>query len=258
MDSMDRWDIKDCGFELQETSQGLVGRFVPLVRAGFPHLVMTRHWGDVQMVRDRPEGMMPDIAGALGCEEVAYLTQVHGGLALETENGGLVGQADALFTRCSGLGLVAKSADCPIVLLADPENRLVGFAHASWRSTVAGIVPLLIQRMNAAGANPSAMIACIAPSIGPDCYEVGSEVYDAAIESIGPHAATFFIPSTGRDHFDLWQANMDALTRAGVLSENIFVAQLCTACHCDLFPSYRAEGPEAGRFAVAIAMPAGH
>jgi len=42
---------------------------------------------------------------------------------------------------------------------------------------------------------------------------------------------------------DLWQANTDQLTAAGVRPDAVVNARLCTACHRDLFFSYRKEGP---------------
>ena len=52
---------------------------------------------------------------------------------------------------------------------------------------------------------------------------------------------------SGRPYFDLWQANRDQLEAAGVGRERIFSAGLCTRSHPDVFHSYRAKGPEAGR-----------
>jgi YfiH family protein len=102
------------------------------------------------------------------------------------------GEADGLVTRQSGLGLVTRSADCPLILAADGEAGVVGTAHASWRSTVQQIAAELIRQMTAAGAAAEHIVACICPSAGPCCYQVGPEVLQAALEGIGPHAREFF------------------------------------------------------------------
>ena len=105
------------------------------------------------------------------------------------------------------------------------------------------------------GCEPDELIACVCPSAGPCCYEVGAEVRDAAVRGIGPHAAGFFHPApSGKDHFDLWHANVDALTRAGIARQSIHVAGICTLCRNDLFPSHRREGEAAGRFAAVIGL----
>jgi YfiH family protein len=243
--------------KLEELSNGwLVGRFTALEAIQAAHLVTTRQGPDVQQVRKDPAAAGRQIARVLGFDEAAFLEQVHGGDVLVCRQGGCAGRADGLVTTARGLALVGKSADCPIVLIADRHGRAAGFAHASWRATVAGIVPAVVRRMIDLGCDPGDLVACIGPSAGPECYEVGGEVRAAAIEGIGPHAGTFFrLGPTGKCHFDLWRANACALARAGIPSRFIHVAEICTLCRNDLFPSHRREGDAAGRFAVAIGWP---
>ena len=247
----------DGGFRLEELDNGWrVGRFAALEALGAAHLVTTRVGPDVQEVRHDAAAAGRRIARALDLEDAAFLEQVHGGRTIQCEAAGNAGRADGLVTAAKGLALLGKSGDCPIVLIADKRLRAVGFAHASWRATVAGIVPAVVAHMVDLGCEPRELVACIGPSAGPECYEVGTDVRAAALEGIGPHAAAFLRPGPGgKDHFDLWKANADALARAGVPRDSIHVAGLCTLCRNDLFPSYRLEGDAAGRFAVAIGLP---
>ncbi len=244
------------GFRLEPSLNGwLVGRFGALEEIGIPHLVTTRHGPDVGQVRRETDAAGRKIAQFLGLQEAAFLEQVHGGDVLTCDAGGQAGRADGLVTASRSLVLLGKSADCPIVLIADRRGRAVGFAHASWRATVAGITPAVVRRMIECGCVTNDLVACVCPSAGPECYEVGQEVRMAAIESLGPHAAAFFHPGpNGKDHFDLWAANRDGLVRAGVCSSSIYVAGICTLCRNDIFPSHRREGESAGRFAAAIGM----
>ncbi len=214
---------------------------------------------DVQQVRHDPAAAGRQVAHALGLEETAFLEQVHGSDVLTCEQGGCAGFADGLVTARRGLAVLGKSGDCPIVLIADRKSRAVGFAHASWRATVAGIVPATARRMVDLGCEPGDLVAGICPSAGPCCYEVGQEVRLAAIEGIGPHAADFFVPSETltRHRFDLWSANVDALVRSGLARESVHVAGICTLCRNDLFPSHRREGDSAGRFAAVVGLPVG-
>jgi YfiH family protein len=254
-------------FRLERLSNGwLVGRFPALEEIGVAHLVTTREGPDVQQVRRDPAAAGRQVAEALGLKEAAFLEQVHGGVVLDCSTPGLAGCADGLVTATRGLALVGKSGDCPIILLADRRRRAVGFAHASWRATVAGIAPAVVRRLVEQGSDPRDLVACICPSVGPCCYEVGDEVRTAALQGIGPHASSFFrlAPSPGtargaavaalgaRRHFDLWRANACALARAGLAATSIHVAALCTMCRNDLFPSHRREGDAAGRFAAVI------
>lgn len=247
----------DGGFRLERLANGwLVGRFAAMEAIGVAHLVTTREGPDVRQVRHDTAAAGRQIAQALGLEDVAFLEQVHGGDVIACEQGGCAGFADGLVTTTKGLAMLGKSGDCPIVLIADRRRRAVGFAHASWRATVAGIVPAVIRRMVELGCEPDELAACICPSAGPCCYEVGDEVRDAAVRGMGPHAADFFRPTpAGKDHFDLWHANADALTRAGVAPQSIHIADICTLCRNDLFPSHRREGEAAGRFVGVIGLP---
>ncbi|MHB8079670.1 MAG: polyphenol oxidase family protein, partial [Candidatus Krumholzibacteriia bacterium] len=159
-----------------------------------------------------------------------------------------------LVTSAAGLGVIGRSAVCPIVLAADPVARAAGMAHASWRSTVLGITGRMIATLvERAGADPARLVCAIAPSAGPCCYEVGPEVREAALAGSGPHAAAFFAArADDRFVFDLWAANVDQLRRAGVPPAQITVAGVCTLCRNDLFPSWRREGERAGRFASIV------
>jgi YfiH family protein len=247
----------DGGFHLARLSNGwVVGRFAVLDAIGIPHLVTTRQGLDVQLVHHDPAAAGRLIAEVLDLGDVAFLKQVHGGDVWICRQGGLAGSGDGLATDVQGLLLLGKGADCPIVLIADRLHRAVGFAHASWRATVAGIVPTVVRHMVDLGCQGRDLVACISPSVGPECYEVGPEVRDAARQDIGSHADAFFRPGPrGKDHFDLWLANTDALLRLGLSSQSIHVAGICTICRNDLFPSYRSEGEGAGRFASVLALP---
>lgn len=244
-------------FYLESLANGWrAGRFMALEALGISHLVTTRRGPDVNRLRHDPTSAGSEIAGLLDLESVAFLEQVHGGEVLTCQEGGQIGRADGLVTAAAGLMLLGKSGDCPIVLIADKQRRAVGFAHASWRATVAGIVPAAVRQMAALGCRVKDLVAGICPSAGPECYEVGEEVRTAALKEIGPHAAAFFRSEPrGKDHFDLWAANVDALVRSGVPRASIHVAAMCTLCRNDVFPSHRCEGNTAGRFAAVIGLP---
>lgn len=233
----------------------MVGRFTPLDSAGFTaHAVSTRRSGDVSLMgldKQHAAGVAGDMTGL---EDIAWCEQVHGADVLAVERGGLAGEADAMVTRTPGLGLMGFSADCPLVLAADAETGAVGMAHASWRGTVRGVTGGMVRRMcELYGARAEDVVACVAPSAGPCCYEVGRDVLDAAVEHMGESAQRYFLRRRrGGLCFDLWGANLHWLTQAGLDKANVHIAPVCTICHNELFPSYRAEGDSAGRFIAVI------
>ena len=233
----------------------VTGHFKALDDLPVEHVVCTRKGLDVHFIRNHMDQAVQQVAQALNGKDGAWLNQVHGPAVLSCDSRGCIGDADGLCTNRPGLVLVGKSADCPLILVAENQGRAVGFAHASWRSTVAGVTFNLIKSMTQAlGCHPENLVACICPSAGPECYEVGPEVREAALSQLGLQAKTFFTDHEDKFLFDLWQANTHALQQCGLSPSNIHCAGVCTLCRNDLFPSYRKEGDRAGRFVAAICL----
>ena len=61
-------------------------------------------------------------------------------------------RADAIVTRTPGLAIGVSTADCGPVLLADPQARVIGAAHAGWRGALAGVIEATIAAMEQLGA----------------------------------------------------------------------------------------------------------
>jgi copper oxidase (laccase) domain-containing protein len=112
---------------------------------------------------------------------------------------------------------------------------------------------LVSQFVSRYRANPEDLVACISPSAGPCCYEIGPDVLQLAAAGLGLRAQQFVDKRDGKTYFDLWAANIDELVQAGVERHNVYTAGICTICRNDLFPSHRAEGDQAGRFVAVIA-----
>jgi YfiH family protein len=251
--------MPDCGdeFRYEDFADGWqVGRFDSLGRLGcIEHIVTTRRGPSIP---SDPQLLGPTaitLRDRLRLEGIAWCRQVHGTDVLRAHDHGALEAGDGLVTDRLGLGLMGRSADCPLILVADREGRGVGMAHASWRGTVGRIARELVRRLEECfHVPPRDCIAAICPSAGPCCYEVGPEVREAAISAIGSHAAGFFHLDSGSLRFDLWKANASELIRSGIPKQDVHIAEVCTICHNDLYPSYRAEGSAAGRFASVIAL----
>lgn len=157
---------------------------------------------------------------------------------------------DGLVCSESNLPVMQFSADCPLVLLVEPERRVFGTAHASWRGTVAGITTELVRQLQFEfDVDPGRLIAAVCPCAGPWEYQVGEEVLRIAMARLGEDAERFFPSVAGRLHFDMRGANVDQLVNTGVAPEHIHVAAESTIAD-DRFYSYRREGADTGRFAV--------
>lgn len=252
------------GFRLTGGGRWPVGRFARLADlAAVAHGVTSRAGPDfgTDARSAATAAAAAATAAALDLTTAAWVHQVHGGVVLRAERGGLAGQADGLASDTPGLAVLGRSADCPLVLAAgrrDDGTWAVGFAHASWRATLARVTARLLETLgDELGVLPSTVRAAIAPSAGPCCYEVGDEVVEAARASLGSGSVRFFSRpggGGGRAHFDLWAANCDQLLAAGVPAGQIDLSGVCTICGGERFWSWRREGPAAGRFAAAIGV----
>jgi YfiH family protein len=188
------------------------------------------------------------------------MRQVHG-VAVHTDDvaacDGRWPDGDLLATDRADVALTVRTADCVPILLADARTGAVAAVHAGWRGSVAGAAPRVVQAMaQRFGTVPADLVAAIGPCIGPEMYEVGSEVVDA-FQSSWPEAAargTWWLPreTTGKYLLDLWTVTRDQLARVGVQPAHIHLAGLCTATHAAVFHSYRIDGASAGRMVSAI------
>jgi len=194
-----------------------------------------------------------ELVTAAGLRGGAWANQIHGGDVVRAEGSGFQGDADAVWTSEAGVGVIGRSADCPLILVSgksDAGHGLWGFAHASWRSTVAGITSGLLREMVRAGMRTDRAQAVICPSAGPCCYEVGPEVREEAVARLGHGAADYFPMLGKRPAFDLWRANSAQIEAGGVPARHITVTGICTICGGTDFPSHRRQQSRAGRFAA--------
>jgi YfiH family protein len=162
-------------------------------------------------------------------------------------------KADAIFTDRLGITLVMRFADCVPIILIDPTKHVVGIVHAGWQGTVSRIVVNAIETIQKRyNVNPTDLIAGIGPSIGPDHYAVGENVYQAAYVAFKSDVDAFFSHSNGTQYFNLWAANSYLLRKMGV--EKIESAEMCTACNLQDWYSHRAENGNTGRFACVVTL----
>jgi hypothetical protein len=188
--------------------------------------------------------------------------QVHGSRVnivgeLERGRGGLdhwsaMPRTDGLVTDKAGIALGILTADCLPLAMVCGSAKVVGVAHVGWRGALYGVATAAIRRMlEFPGCTPEEVIAFLGPCIGPCCLEVGSDVaaefrrfhIDVAISG----------GNNGSPRLDLASTCRDQLISAGVKSNNIFTAGVCTRCDDEYF-SYRGSGGKTGRQAGIVAI----
>ncbi len=162
---------------------------------------------------------------------------------------------DALVTALRGVCIGVNTADCVPVVLSDDHAHVVGVAHAGWRGTVARIARTTVEAMVRLGADPQRVAAVMGPSIGPECFEVGQEVYDAFAQAGFDMARCANLNGgTGKWHIDLQQANTQVLREAGLPAGNIEWCGECSRCNPTRHFSARLLGIGSGRTFTGIMM----
>lgn len=181
-----------------------------------------------------------------------FLRQVHGTgvvrLAADTPD---ATEADACWTTERGLACTMMVADCLPVLLADRSGRVVGAAHCGWRGLAGGVLEALWAAMRSEAGPAGAVIAWLGPCIGPEAFEVGTEV--RAAFTAGDGGATDLFRPFGPGKF---LADLPALARRrlqamgmGAVHGNDGTREWCTVANPSRFFSHRRDRVS-GRFAA--------
>jgi polyphenol oxidase len=167
-------------------------------------------------------------------------------------------RADAIVTRSEDLAIGVTAADCGPILLADPEARVIGAAHAGWKGALTGIVESTVGAMEKLGADRSSIVAAIGPLICRHSYEVGKEFVERFIETDAENAL-FFLPAAREGHamFDLAGFIRTRLENAGVLViDDIGVDTYSDQRFFSYRRSVHRKEPDYGRHVHAIVLEA--
>lgn len=244
------------GFEWRQEPWGASLRCGPL--AGVAVHLFTA--GDLRLVDDEQEWRAA--AGGVGVapEQLRLLSQVHGvEVAIVRRSGSAGGwsrpEADVIVSDDPDVAIGVRVADCAPILIADRRTGAVAAVHAGWRGTAHDAAGTAVGAMRRTfGSAPGDLVAAIGPCLGPCCGEVGPEVVDAFRREGASEAelARWFTPGSGRPFLNLWAANRDQLSRAGIPAAQIHAAEICTRTHAAVMHSYRAQGAGAGRMAALI------
>jgi YfiH family protein len=253
------------------------GRWALVCRSLSPladHFFTTRFWPLGAGAEHNVAEGWDSVASALDLRapNLVRLQQVHGADVVVASGPSAVPEpADIVVTGDRSIALAVQAADCVPLLLADARSGAVAAAHAGWRGLAANVPAMAVRALSREfGSRPSDLVVAVGPSIGPCCYEVGDDVRERFERGgLGVAAGGWFLARTevternpsvldsrggvepGRRVFDTWRATRALLEAAGVESDRIFEAGLCTASHPALC-SYRRDGSRAGRIVAAI------
>ena len=198
-----------------------------------------------------------------------FLKQVHGNDVVDLRGempDGL--PADACVVSLPGPAATIMVADCLPVLLTDEHGLAVAAAHAGWRGLAGqalgapggqwGVIEAVFKSFSAAvlaGRAQSATkniakstLAWLGPCIGPNQFEVGSEV-KTFFETSQPGSGVFFRPTSAQKYLcdlpGLARARLHALGITQIFGNDGSI-QWCTFSNPDRYFSHRRDaGPTA-------------
>jgi copper oxidase (laccase) domain-containing protein len=198
--------------------------------------IFTRRIPGIDVAHDKTEALRRleaahlGIRRALGVADWPLITteQIHGNKIAVVDR---AVRSDIHFAGCDGLitnqrrvALGIHVADCCAVYIVDSKTPAIGLVHSGKKGTELGVVTTAIEQMRSRfGSEPSELIAQLSPCIRPPHYET-----DFAAEIIE-------------------QLHNERVGK-------IYDCETCTACHPDLYYSYRAEKGRTGRMLALLGL----
>ena len=212
-------------------------QFSALSAIGIRHAFTQRIPG-IDVLHDRPEVLKRldaahrEIRNAIGVGDWPLFTaqQIHGNKIAVVDNfsrspgGREFSSCDGIITTQRGIVLGVYVADCCAVYIVDPKTPAIGLVHSGRKGTEIGVVTNAITQMvERFGSDPPELIVQLSPCIRPPHYEI-----DFAAEIV------------------------EQCRALGV--KEIHDSGICTACHVDLYYSYRVEKGKTGRMLALLAL----
>ena len=178
----------------------------------------------------------------------AWINQIHSNISIDAELISSKVDADASYTRKSGIVCAVLTADCLPVFVSNKEGTIVGVAHAGWRGLANGIIESLIYSFDCDGKD---LVVHLGPAISKLSFEVGEEVKLQYL-SKNKNFESCFSYINDKYYLDLYGAARLILKSCGISS--ISGGDRCTYAESDEYFSYRRDGNYSGRMAHLIWM----
>ena len=168
-----------------------------------------------------------------------------------------IAQTDALITDIPGIPLLMCYADCVPIFILDPVKKAIALIHSGRKGTELELtLKTLFKMKKIFKTNPRSCLAAIFPSIGPCCYNIKEEnkIDDYWLNEVKYNGEPISSQNKSGRSLDLRKANHGQLIKGGVEEKNIFVNEICTADHPELFFSYRRDKGITGRMAAIFML----
>ena len=188
--------------------------------------------------------------------EPVWLEQTHSNCVVEALETEALRQADASYTTKPGVVCAVMTADCLPLLVCSSDGLQIAAIHAGWRGLLAGVIANTVAALETSRNLSSAtrefrknLLVWLGPAIGPNCFEVGSEVRAAYLAKSIEFSSAF-----KEQACDKWLADIYSLARielAFLDVNNVYGGIRCTFTEHEQFYSYRRDR-QTGRMATLI------
>ncbi|HUW21991.1 MAG TPA: peptidoglycan editing factor PgeF [Candidatus Bathyarchaeia archaeon] len=192
----------------------------------------------------------------LRIDDLVTMEQVHGNrveIAWINHKGTEIKKVDGLVTQEKNLILAIKTADCLPLVAYDPQEIVLGVAHAGWKGIINNIVCQLVDKLKELGGHVGDIVVGIGPHIGPCCYRINKQRARQFRANFGDLPGMINIRDAAY-YLDLSVPLIWQLRTSGIPVKNIEPAGICTACRNDEFFSFRKDGRPFGEFLTVAAI----
>ena len=176
-----------------------------------------------------------DFLETFSLKDLIIMEQEHGDEIHVIKKGERPVRGDGVILVEQNVAAIIKTADCPPVIIGEPDHPIAAIVHAGWRGTAQKITQKAVEKMVMLGARREKIVVLFGPSIRACCYEVGDEVRDIFRKE--GFKERIFKKKNNSFNLDLVQANRELLTAVGI--DRVFDTGFCTFCRNDMFASYR-------------------
>jgi polyphenol oxidase len=181
--------------------------------------------------------------------EPVWLNQTHSNRVVELNLTGFknlsgLESADASFTSEANIVCAVLTADCLPLAFCSRDGEKIAAVHAGWKGLLNGIIANTVKALGTTD-----LLVWLAPAIGAEKFEVGSEVRDLFTAKNPEFAAAFHPHVAGKWLADIYQLARIELNGLGIT--DIYGGGFCTVSDAARFFSYRRDNVT-GRMATLI------
>ena len=156
--------------------------------------------------------------------------------------GAIEEKADGYIVNEKKIATLITTADCNPIIIYDPVKHVIANVHAGWKGVINRIYVNAIKKMeNEFGSKAEDLIVCVGPSIRKCCFTSEEDSFKENFNSVFDYEEKYleYENNSNKFHIDLIVILKEELKKAGIVDENIHVANICTRCNTEDFFSYR-------------------